>query len=36
MVLCCKCERFVYIIELMIPFEDAMEEAFERKEFKYA
>ena len=29
-------ERIVYIIELMIPFEDVIEEAFERKKLKYA
>ena len=26
-----ECERIVYFIELMIPFEDANEEAFEAK-----
>ena len=30
MVLYSECKRIVYIIELTIPFEDAIEEAFER------
>ena len=36
MVLYSECECIVYFIELMIPFEDAIEEAFERKKLKYA
>ena len=36
MVLCSECERIVYFNELTIPFEDAIEEPFERKKFKYA
>ena len=36
MVLYSECERIVYFIELTIPFEDAIEEAFERKKLKYA
>ena len=35
MVLYSECERIVYFIELTIPFEDAIEEAFERKKLKY-
>ena len=31
-----ECERIVYFFELTIPFEDAIEEAFERKKLKYA
>ena len=30
-----ECERIVYFIELIIPFEDATEEASERKKLKY-
>ena len=30
------CEHLVYFIELMIPFEDIIEEDFERKKLKYA
>ena len=36
MVLYSECERIVYLIELIIPFEDAIEEAFESKKLKYA
>src|SRR4029434_2253574 len=38
MVLYSKCKYLynVYFIELRIPFEDAIEEAFERKKLKYA
>ena len=35
MVLYSECERTVYYIDLMIPFEDAIEEAFEWKKLKY-
>ena len=35
-VLYSECERIVYFFELTIPFEDAIEEAFERKKLKYA
>ena len=35
MVLYSECERIVYFIELTIPFEDAIEEAFDRKKLKY-
>ena len=35
MVLYSECERIVYFIELTIPFEDKIEEAFERKKLKY-
>ena len=34
MVLYSECECVVYFIELTIPFEDAIEEAFERKKIK--
>ena len=30
-----ECERVVYLIELMIPFEDAMEEVFIRKKLNW-
>ena len=36
MVLYSECEHLVYFIELMIPFEDIIEEDFERKKLKYA
>ena len=36
MVLCSECERIVYLIELTIPFQDAIQEAFERKALEYA
>ena len=36
MVLYSECERIVYFIELMIPFEDVIEKAFERKKLLYA
>ena len=36
MVLYSECERMVYLIELTIPFEDVIEEAFERKKQKDA
>ena len=35
-VLYTECECIVYFIKLPIPFEDAIEEAFERKRLKYA
>ena len=35
MMLYFKCECIVYFIELTIPFEDATEETFERKNLKY-
>ena len=35
-VLYSECKRIVYLTELTIPFEDAIEEAFERKKLKYA
>ena len=31
----CACERIVYFIELTIPFEDAVKEAFEKNKLKY-
>ena len=31
-----QCEGIVYFIELTIPFEEAIEKAFERKKLKYA
>ena len=34
-VLYSECERNVYFIELTIPFEDVIQEAFERKKLKY-
>ena len=36
MVLYSESEHIVYCIVLTIPFEDAVEEAFERKKLKYA
>ena len=36
MVFYSECERIVYFIELMIPFEDVIEKAFERKKLLYA
>ena len=36
MVLYFERECIVYFIELMIPFEDLIEEAFDRKKLKYA
>ena len=36
MVLYSECEHIVYFIALTIPFEDAIEEPFERKKLKNA
>ena len=36
MVLYSECEHIIYFIELMIPLEDVIEEAFERHTHKYA
>ena len=36
MVLNSECECIVYFMKLTIPFEDVIEEAFERKKLKYA
>ena len=36
MVLYSECDRIIYFLELTIPFEDAIEESFERKTLKYA
>ena len=36
MVLYSECECIVYFIELAIPFEDAIEDTFERTNLKYA
>ena len=33
MMLFSECDRIVYFIKLTIPFEDAIEEAFERKKY---